>query len=103
MAQWSLRTNLVAVVAVAFLPVLGLSGLWAHQDGAAHRARKAEAIVAAAELSASGHRQLVEGSRRLLMSACTEDAVQKSTDPAVTPAEIDRCEIYLARLLQKFP
>lgn len=103
MAQWSLRTNLVAVVAVAFLPVLGLSGLWAYQDVAAHRARKAEAIVAAAELSASGHRQLVEGSRRLLMSACAEDAVQKSTDPTVTPADIDRCETYLVRLLQKFP
>ena len=48
MAQRSLRTNLVAMVAVAFLPVLGLSGLRAYQDVAVHRARKAEAIVAAA-------------------------------------------------------
>ncbi len=103
MAQRSLRTNLVAVVAVAFLPVLGLSGLWAYQDIAAKRAHKAEAIVAAAELSASGHRRLLEGSRRLLVSACTEDAVQKSTDPTATPAELDRCESYLVRLVQKFP
>ena len=103
MAQWSLRTNLVAVVAVAFLPVLGLSGLWAYQDAAADKARKTETIVAAAELSASAQRQLLEGSRRLLISACTEDAVQKSADPAAAPADIDRCETYLVRLLQKFP
>ncbi len=103
MAQWSLRTKLVAVVAVAFLPVLGLSGLWAYQDVAAHRARKAEAVVAAAERSAAGHRQLLEGSRRLLMSACTEESVQKSTDPTATPDERDRCDAYLARLVQNFP
>ena len=102
MAKWSLRTNLVAVVAVAFLPVLGLSALWSYQDVAAHRSRRAEAIVAAAERSAAGHLRIFEGSRRLLLSACTEESVQKSTDPAATPAEIERCDAYLARLLQKF-
>jgi two-component sensor histidine kinase len=103
MAQWSLRTNLVAVVAVSFVPVLGLSGLWAYQDAAANRTRRTEVIVAAAEIAASGHRQILEGSRRLLVSACSEDAVQKSADPAASPADVDRCETYLARLLQKFP
>jgi two-component sensor histidine kinase len=103
MARWSLRTHLVAVVAVAFVPVLGLSGLWAYQDVAASRARRTQEIVAAAELSSSGHRQLLEGSRRLLMSACSEDAVQRSTDPEAAPADIGRCEAYLGRVLQKFP
>ena len=103
MARWSLRTKLVAVVAVAFLPVLGLSALFAAKEAAGNRARRAEAIIAAAELSASGHRQLIEGSRRLLISACAEDAVQKSADPAAAPADIERCEGYLGGLMKKFP
>jgi two-component sensor histidine kinase len=103
MAQWSLRTNLVAVVAVAFLPVLGLSGLSAYQDSLAARTRRTERVVAAAEVAASGQRQLLEGSRRLLISACAEDAVQTSARSSATPSEVERCEGYFGRLMRKFP
>jgi two-component sensor histidine kinase len=103
MAQWSLRTNLVAVVAIAFLPAVALSGLWAYQDVAAEKARRSQASVAAAELSGAGHRQLLEASKRLLISACADDAVQKSVDSSATPADTERCEAYLGRLMQNFP
>ena len=103
MAQWSLRIKLAAVVAAAFVPVICISGFWAYQNVAAHRTHRTETLVAAAELSASGHRQLLEGSRRLLTSACAEEAVQKSTDPLSVPADRERCGTYLARVLQNFP
>jgi two-component sensor histidine kinase len=103
MARWSLRTKLVAVAAVAYLPVLGVSGLSAYRDAAARKAERTEALVAAAELSASGRRQLIESTRRLLASACSEDSVLGSADPAAAPATIGRCESFLLRLTKQFP
>jgi two-component sensor histidine kinase len=103
MAQWSLRTSLVAVIGVAFLPAVGLAGLRAYQDAGASRIRRTEKAVAAAEISASAHRQVLEGTRRLLVAACSEDAVRKSADPGASQEDLRTCETYLARLLQKFP
>lgn len=103
MAQWSLRTNLVAVVAVAFLPALVLSGVGAYRDAAASKARRTQSVVAAGELAAAAHRQIIEGSRRLLVSACAEDTVQKSADPGAAPADVAQCQAYLSRLTRDFP
>src|SRR4029077_7007751 len=95
-------TNLVVMVAVAFVPMLCFSALWAQQDATGSRSRRIAAIIAGAEISASGHRQILEGSRRLLLSACAEDAVRKSADPAPDPSDVASCEAYLGRLMQKF-
>ena len=46
---------------------------------------------------------LIEGSRRLLVAACAEDAVRRSADPDATPADINRCEAYLTSVLAEFP
>jgi two-component sensor histidine kinase len=103
MARWSLRTKLVAAVAIALLPVLALSGWRAHDDTLKAKNRRAAAMAAAVELAVARHRELMEGSRRLLIAACSEEAVRKSADPSATPGDLDRCETYLSRLLQKFP
>ncbi len=103
MARWSLRTKLVAVAALASLPVLLLCGWLTHEQAAAARAVRIEKALAEAATAVSGHREFMEGSRRVLMSACSEDAVEKSAGPAASQADVDRCEGYLARLLQKFP
>jgi two-component sensor histidine kinase len=103
MARWSLRTKLVAVLAVTFLPIIALSGVDAHRDAVAKKARHVESVLASAEIASSGHRQLLEGSRRLLMSACSGDAVQASTVPIPVPADVERCDAYFARVIQNFP
>jgi len=103
MARWSLRMNLVAVVALASLPVLGLVAWATHDQAEVLRAARVDKVVAEAEIAVSGHREFLEGSRRLLVSACAEDAVEKSADPAAPQATVDQCEGFLARLLRKFP
>jgi two-component sensor histidine kinase len=103
MAQWSLRTKLVAVLAVTFLPVIALSGVDAYRDAAATKARQVESVLGSAEASSSRHRELLEGSRRLLMSACGEESVPASAGPEPAPAAIERCDGYLARVVQSFP
>ncbi len=49
------------------------------------------------------HRELIEGSRRLLAAVCSDDAVRLSANPDATPADINRCEAYLGEVLRKFP
>ena len=102
MAQWSLRGKLAAVLAVTFLPVIVLSGLDAHRDAAARKARHVESVLASAEIASSQYRQLLEGSRRLLMSACGDEAVSASAVPAPAPADVQRCDDYLARVTRNF-
>ena len=46
MARWSLRTKLVAVTALALVPVLVLSGWRAYSDARDVRARRTDARVA---------------------------------------------------------
>src|SRR4051812_25056268 len=100
MARWSLRTKLVAVAALAFLPVLVLSGWRAYSDARDLRTRRAEAASAVAEAAFGRHRELLESSRRLLTAACADDAVQSIFEAS---PDIDRCDAYLARLIQRFP
>src|SRR6476620_8990987 len=102
MARWSLRTKLVAVAALALLPILFLSGWRAYIDSRAAQARRAEAATAVAEQAASRYRELLEGSRRLLVAACDDDALRVAAMADATPADLDRCESYLARLLRRF-
>ena len=103
MARWPLRAKLVVAIGVALLPVLGLSGWRAYDDVLKARSQRAVAVAAAAELAVTRHRELIDSSRRLLTAACSEEAVQKSASPIATPDDVDRCESYLIRLLQKFP
>lgn len=102
MARWSLRTKLVAVAALALLPILFLSGWRAYIDSRAAQARRAEAATAVAEQAASRYRELLEGSRRLLVAACDDDALRAAVVADATPADLDRCESYLAQLLRRF-
>ncbi len=103
MARWSLRTKLVAVTALALLPVATISGWRAFDDAREAQARHADAAFAVSAVADSRYRELMEGSRRLLVAACADDTVQRVLEPAATPADVQRCEAYLALLLQKFP
>src|SRR4051812_33772183 len=102
MARWSLRTKLVAVAALGLLPVLIISGWRSYENVRTLQTRRADAASAVAERAFGRQRELVEGSRRLLVAACDDDAVRAVFDGAATSSELDRCETYLARLLQRF-
>src|SRR5947207_2578190 len=102
MARWSLRTKLVAVATLGLLPVLLITGWRSYDDARVLQARRADAASTAVELASGRQRELVEGSRRLLVAACDDDAVRAALDPAATASELDRCDAYLARLLQHF-
>jgi two-component sensor histidine kinase len=102
MSRWSLRTRLAAVVAVACLPFLGISAWHSYEESRENNARRASALDAAVELAVSRHRELIEGSRRLLGAACTNDVVRRSTELGATPAELERCEDYLGQVMQRF-
>ena len=80
MARWSLRTKLLAATAIALLPVLVLACWRTYADVRAAKGRQADAVAAAAELAVSRHRELIEGSHRLLLAACANDAVRKSAE-----------------------
>jgi two-component sensor histidine kinase len=103
MAQWSLRSRIVTAIAVALLPVLGLSTFLAFQNAAANRALRVERTLANAQTAAAAHGELLEGSRRLLVAACSGEAVSKGIEPGAAPADIERCETYLGRITQNFP
>jgi hypothetical protein len=103
MARWSLRTKLVAAASIALLPVLTLSCWRTYDDVQKAKSRRADAVAAAAELAVSRHRELIEGSHRLLVAACANDVVRKSAEPNATPADLDDCEAYLGGVLRKFP
>jgi two-component sensor histidine kinase len=103
MARWSLRTRLVLLVAVALLPVLGLAAWQGDHEQQAAEKRRSDAVATAAELAVARHRELIEGSRRLLVAACSADAVQKSATAEATQSDITSCEVYLSRVLKEFP
>ncbi|WP_428663470.1 sensor histidine kinase [Reyranella sp.] len=103
MTRWSLRTKLVAVTALALLPVAAISGWRAFDDARQAQMRHAEAVSAVSGLAESRYRELMEGSRRLLIAACADEAVQRALAPAATPEDVQRCETYLSQLLHKFP
>ena len=103
MARRSLRTKLTVAVIVAVLPALALSAWQAVEWQRNADIRKSQSVAATAELAAARYRELIEGSRRLLEAACSENAVRQSANPEAAPAEINRCEAYLKGVLQKFP
>jgi two-component sensor histidine kinase len=103
LAGWSLRTRLVLVVTVALLPVLALAAWYAVREQRGSQLREAEAVTAAADLVVARHRELLEATRRLLVAMCEEDAVRQSASTDASAADINRCEAYLGRVLQKFP
>ncbi|MBI2736029.1 MAG: hypothetical protein HYX38_05685 [Rhodospirillales bacterium] len=103
LAGWSLRTRLVGIVAIALLPVLALAAWYAVRDQRASELRRTETVTAAAELVVTRQRELLEATRRLLAAMCEADTVRLSVNPDATPADINRCEAYLGRVLQKFP
>jgi two-component sensor histidine kinase len=103
MARWSLRAKLLAATVIALLPVLALSGWRTYEDVRSARNRRADAVAAAAELAVSRHRELIEGSHRLLLAACANQVVRRSAEPGATSADIAECDSYLAGLIKKFP
>jgi two-component sensor histidine kinase len=103
MARWSLRAKLLAATSIALLPVLALAGWRTYEDVRAAQGRRADAVAAAAELAVSRHRELIEGSHRLLIAACATDAVRKAAEPTATQADLAECGAYLAGLVKKFP
>ncbi len=103
LARWSLRSRLVAAVIVALLPVLALSAWSAIIAQRKTEMRREEATAVAAELAASRYREFIEGSHRLLMAVCSEDAVRQSANLDAAPADVNRCEAYLTRVLEEFP
>ncbi|HTR85361.1 MAG TPA: hypothetical protein VMI56_12845, partial [Reyranella sp.] len=103
MANWSLRTKLVAAVAAAFVPALVLAA-WSNYDTLQlEKARRADAVAEAAQRVAAREHELIDGARRTLAGACGSDVVRKSLDPAATPEEIQRCQTYLGDLVRQFP
>lgn len=102
-ARRSLRTKLVLFVTVAVLPVLGLAIWEADSDLRKTERQRTEAVAAAAELAVGRYLVLIEGTRRLLVAACSDDAVWKSAGPEATQSDITGCEIYLNRVLKAFP
>ena len=103
MTGWSLRTKLVAVAAITLLPVLGISVKNAYDDMQGARGQRAAALASTAEIAVSRHRALVESSRRLMLGFCSNDIVDKAAEPTAMPADLERCEVYLGRLLGNFP
>ena len=103
MARWSLRTKLVAVAALGLLPALVITGWRSYDDVRSAQLARANEALAVTEVAADRQRELLEGTRRLLIAACDDDAVRAVLDATAPPTELDRCEAYLARLLQRFP
>ncbi len=103
MVRWSLRAKLLAATAVALLPVLALATWGTYADIRAARANRTDAVAAAAELAVSRHRELIEGSHRLLLAACANEVVRKSAETTATATDIDECDAYLTGLVKRFP
>jgi len=102
-ARWSLRTRLVAVVAVTLLPVLALAAWNATEQMRLSAERRAQAVMAAAEVVVVRHRELVEGTRRLLAAMCSARPVEASAGADAPAADVRRCEAYLSRVVETFP
>ncbi|MCX7361975.1 MAG: sensor histidine kinase [Alphaproteobacteria bacterium] len=103
MAGWSLRTKLVAVAAATLLPVLGIAAWQAHGDMQEARGHRAATLESTVEIAVSRHRALIEASRRLLLGFCSTEVVERAAEPTAMPADLERCEAYLGRVLESFP
>jgi two-component sensor histidine kinase len=103
LARWSLRPKLAAAIIAAALPILALAVWWATDAQREFEDRRMQGIRATAQLAAGRYSEVVEGSRRLLAALCSDDDVDAATRPDATPADINRCEAYLGRVLGQFP
>src|SRR6266404_2600238 len=102
MNRSSLRPRLLAVVVLALMPVLGLSAWRAYDAGQNAAARRAEAVTDAAELAVEPQREVLEGTKRLLIVLADAPAIRRSIAAQPVPADIDECSAYLKALLNKF-
>lgn len=103
MADWSLRTKLVAVVGVALAPVIALAAWSTRDDIVAVRAAHEEVMSASLERAVARYRELIEGSRRLVAAACSGDIVRKPLGPTAAKADVDACGVYLSDVVRQFP
>jgi two-component sensor histidine kinase len=102
MNRSSLRTRLLAVVVLALVPVLGLSAWRAYDAGQDAATRRADAVTDAAELAVERQREVLEGTRRLLIVLADAPAIRRSIAAQPAPADIDECSAYLKALLTIF-
>ncbi len=102
MFRWSLRTKLVAVIAIASLPVVAVAAWQSYQGAVATEMRRASAMAAAVEVASSRHRELLEGARHLLQAACSSEVVRLSVEPAPGAADLARCGQYAGQLVSTF-
>ncbi|TAJ24626.1 MAG: hypothetical protein EPO67_23005, partial [Reyranella sp.] len=103
LARWSLRSKLVALTALALLPVLGLAAWQARMEQRVVASQGRFALNFAADLAVARYGDLIEASTHLLSAACLNDAVQLAASLAPSPADVGRCDTYLSRLLAAFP
>ena len=102
-ARWSLRSTLVALVALTLLPILGLAAWQAEREQAAKAALRGASLSAAADLVGARYSELIEASRRLLSAACMAHAVRRSANIQPEPVDVSRCEAYFTRVLSTAP
>ncbi|HZP99692.1 MAG TPA: sensor histidine kinase [Reyranella sp.] len=103
MPRWSLRTKLVVAAALGLLPILAIATWHGYHHRADAADQRRQGLAAAADVAVARQRELIEGSRRLLVGLCGEEAVLRSTDPAATSSDIQRCEGRLAAVVAGFP
>jgi len=103
MNRSSLRTRLLAVVVLALMPVLGLSAWRAYDGGQVAAERRSAAVTAAAELAVARQREVVEGTKGLLIALADAPVVKRSIAAQPTPADIDECSAYLKAPFTNFP
>jgi two-component sensor histidine kinase len=98
-ARRSLRTKLIASVLVALLPLIALSAWQAidRQRQAEERVQRDRETIARGGVAR--YREMVESSQRLLLATCAEGAVRQATAADAGPAVVERCDAYLARVL----
>jgi two-component sensor histidine kinase len=102
-ARWSLRTKLVVVVILALLPVVAVVGWQIDSNEVSRDGQRVEAAASVLQLAVARDRELIESARRVLTAVCAENSVSESAAPDASQAELSRCGLYLARVLEQFP
>lgn len=90
------------MVAAASLPLIAIAGWHSHETALQAVGRREAAVAAAAEIAASRHRELIESTRRLLISTCSMETVRRSLEPDASLLDLERCQNHLSELVRKF-
>ncbi len=98
-ARWSLRSKLVAVIALALVPVVCLSVWQAAALREAAAARQVSALAAAADMAAARFDAQVTSATSLLTAVCADDVVRASILPDAQAGVVAQCEAYIGRTL----